>query len=91
MTQNLKQFKHKPNNSGISCTSIGQTTSKPKVDHIEIAEGYGSSYYKASCRVTSIMSEDVDGPELQGIGKTEEIALQRLDQAIQDFNNTLWE
>ncbi len=69
-------------------TNVGQTTDATKVE--EIHNCHGQHYWKASCKIETLFGQPVEGCEVFGIGKTKELALERLKKELKEFNDSLW-
>lgn len=50
----------------------------------------GTFYWKAIQPVTHLFGSVVDAAPLEGIGKTQELALQRLEQARKELYESIW-
>jgi len=82
------------NTDKISCfidSNVGMTTEGFKIE--EIHNDHGQHYFKATTRVNSIFGHEFSDDEcgkLEAIGKTREIAIERLKKELKDFNDSLW-
>lgn len=56
---------------------------------VEIRNAHGQHYWKATARIGSIFGADVEG-ELNGIGRTKEQALQRLEEERKKLYESMW-
>ena len=67
--------------------NIGLTMDAPDVR--EISDGLGGKCFVAVAQIGSIFGSEVDG-ELRGIGRTREIAIERLKQEQKNLADSLW-
>lgn len=67
--------------------NIGLTMDQPDVR--EISDGLGGKCFVAVAQIGSIFGSEVNG-ELRGIGRTREIALDRLKQEQKNLADSLW-
>jgi hypothetical protein len=73
----------------IHCdTNIGQNTGGVSVE--EITNCHGQHYFRASTTVTHLFGMKIHAAPTVGIGATREIAIERMQQKLKEFNDSLW-
>jgi hypothetical protein len=74
----------------IHCdTNIGQNDSGVTVR--EITNGHGQHYFEASTTITHLFGQEISGScPIIGIGATRELAIERLQKELKEFNDSLW-
>ena len=55
-----------------------------------ICNGMGQRYWKATAKIGALFGGDVEGGDLEGIGRTEQEALERLHDATVEFHESMW-
>lgn len=70
------------------CSTTGLTMGEARAK--EILNAHGQRYWKATATIGSLFGHDVDGSDLEGIGRTEQEALERLHNATVEFHESLW-
>lgn len=79
------------NISAFISTNIGQVDNGVDVEVRRNTDG--SSYYRASTKITHIFGSEINNGEgylIEAFGTTKEQACQRLDKELRDFNDSLW-
>lgn len=70
--------------------NIGQVNDGMTVEQKRNTDG--TLYYRASTTIRNIFGSDLGegAPTLEGFGTTEELARERLEKELRDFNDSLW-
>ena len=71
------------------CGTIGLQMNKPHTQFI--TNGMGQRYWKATAKIGALFGHvpDISG-DLEGIGRTEREALERLHNATVEFHESMW-
>lgn len=56
----------------------------------EITNDYGQHYFKASWTCTHMFGSEIEAAPLFGYGATREIAIERLEKEMKEFNDAMW-
>lgn len=73
----------------VHCTEhVGMTVGDCTLTQHENVNG--TFYWKATQQITHLFGSEVDAAPLVGIGRTQEIAIQRLQQKRKEFQESLW-
>lgn len=69
--------------------NIGQEAGRIVVEQKRNTDG--TTYWKASTRITHIFGSPIEGGHLEGFGTTEQEARDRLEEEEKKFNDSLWD
>lgn len=70
------------------CGTIGLTMGEARAK--EILNAHGQRYWKATAKIGALFGSAVEGGDLEGIGRTQEEAIERLHNATVEFHESLW-